>query len=294
MYNGIQSFVIYDPATGDTVEIYDLDANGTFFEQSEVGAGETGPTGVDRRRSQRSFFTAGFLASSAGSEIGQLRSWMESGTRVSMVALGPDQAVQWYETDRLVLKKRPFTAPVRGRGDVFDVSMERVGHGRHTIAQQANLLAHLGWNDPEATLAVGYTKEGSGTALFNSGVQELFSDTPGDGIYYDLVFPFRNARSFPGQSVTLSVDIEKLHTDTSSANIRIEAKNFAGSTLATSTNDVSATGRDDVSRVFNPSILTYSYRIWVLRVPTGVTGNADIEVKDPAVHVNGDTTYREY
>ena len=294
MYNGIHSFVIYDPSTGDTVEIFDLDANATFFDQEEIGAGETGPTGVDRRRSQRSLFNAGFLAASDGADVGQLRSWMEAGTRVSMCAIGPSQAVQWYETDRLVLKKRPFTAPVRGRGDVFDLTMERVGHGRHNISQQANLLAHLGWNDPEASLAVGYTKEGSGTALFNSGIQELLSDTPGDGIYYDMVFPFQNARSFPGQSVTLSVDVEKLHVDTSNMSIRIDARSFAGSTLATSTKDVSSTGRDNVARAMSAAFAVYSYRIWVLRVPTGVTTNSDIEVKDPSVHINGDTVYRQF
>ena len=86
--DGISVIAVYDPVTGDSVEISKPIANTFEFSRVDFDTGELSPTGGRLYQGDSSSCSFSFLDPD-GSVSYQLRSWKEARTRVSMVAVGP-------------------------------------------------------------------------------------------------------------------------------------------------------------------------------------------------------------
>jgi len=285
-WNGITYVALGDPATGNFVEFTDLTGD-LFYETVPVGVGETGPTGSPLQPSDRSVCRFSFLPSD-GLKLNQMRQWMNNQTRVHLFALGPGQAIVWNEADPIHMMRRPVTGFVRGRSDVWDVTIERRGHGRHDIHGGVSLLAKNGWHEGSVSgLANGYTHFEPGTGVstpsFASGEQANLADEL-SGIYYDVFCPIQ-AISFDFE---FSVHGTVLHPTTSTFKFQRQWLENDLTVINTSFKDPSSVGRDSINITSAPTD-AFWLRLWIMIQPTATLGSQS--VKDPACRVDGETTY---
>jgi len=291
--NGIRAVAIYDPVTGTSVQIAKVVANTFDFTKQPLGLGERGPMGNVLDQADSSACRFQFIDD--GTIANQLYTWRSARTRVSMVAVGHSVCVQWYEKDHFVLRRNSLSGMAQGRGDIYTFEMVREGHGKHSIYQQANLLAHLGglgqtsWQEEGSTeLAKGYTSTGAGTALWVdlTESQSITHNAPDHGIYADIVFPV----NLTGIGLTLSADIVETHTDTSTSTVRIEGKQFGGATEISSEVD-SSSSRASTTLSMGTGNTVYTIRVLPVLTPTGVTTSDDVIGGYPALRVDGGTTF---
>ena len=284
--DGISVIAVYDPVTGDSVEISKPIANTFEFSRVDFDTGELSPTGGRLYQGDSSSCSFSFLDPD-GSVSYQLRSWKEARTRVSMVAVGPSVAVQWYEKDHISITPSTLGGMIRGRGDRWDFEIRREGHGSHAIYKRANLLSHLDWIDSDSdNIADGYTSTAASVS-FASGVQTVSDLSATVGIYADVIFPIKSIGS-----LVLSSNITELHSQSGQAQIRAQQLSFAESTLGTSNSNFSSTGRQSVT-ISNLDNNIYKIRVYPIVTPTGTTLTGSCSASDPALRLDGSTAYTQ-
>lgn len=230
------------------------------------------------------------LASADVSGVTQVETWMTDFSDVELVGITPDHLVQWYNPSRLTGTEMLDTTETNLAE--HEVSMVQDGGDQqsHDVYITRNGLLFLapengGWADTDSSgVADGYTATDLTGTAFTSGVQEFYVDT-GDGsgsINATLPFPI------DGVTVTLSANHTQIHDDGSQA-IRIEALDSSGSQIDFTDKSVSSTGRK-FAELTTPSD-TYELKVYPARV-TGVSANTTkAKVKDPALRVDGGTSY---
>jgi len=286
--DGISVVSVYDPDTGDTIEINKIIANTFDFSKLDMVTGELSPSGGVLYKGDSSSCSFSYLDPD-GSITYQLETWKVARTRVSLVAIGPSVVVQWYEKDHISVNPSSLGGVTRGRGDMHDFAISREGHGTHQIYKRANLISHLGWIDSDSNnIADGYTNT-STSPSFSSGAQAVADASPSVGIYADIVFPY--VSNMP--SLTLSVNITDLHSETSSAQFRLEQLNFAGSGVGSNViSHPTATGRTSLTMSSFHADL-YKLRVGPIMTPSTITLTQDCASKDPALRVDAGTTYTQ-
>jgi hypothetical protein len=283
---GILAASVYNPADGTSVQIRKISAGSFDFSQTDADY-ERSPTGS--RLGQADVSRCGFEFLDDGAAYRTLRDWQDERTRVSLVAIGRSVAIQWYETDLLDIRPVSMGGAIAGRADRYAFELLREGHGRHAIYKQQNLLGHLRWRDLDSSgIADGYTSTGTATFAWDSvnGEQDITGSSAGAGIYTDIVFPIG-----AGFSLRASSEATALHVDTTSAHMSIEARTFGGSSLATSVGVTSGVGRFSTDRATLAT--AYVYRVMPGRIPTGVSGSGTVSVAEPALRVDGQSTYTQ-
>lgn len=293
---GIRAVVVYNPATGGTVQIPNIVARSFEFSKVPYDTGERSPMGASVEQSDSS--SVGFeFVDTDGSLWQALDALRLARTRVSLIAVGSTVCVQWYEADHFTITRLPLGGAMVGRGDVYSFEMTREGHGRHAIYQQANIIAHVaghgasGWSYVSGGVATGYTSVGSGTLswLTNDNAQQIETNTPLEGIYTEVVFPLQ----LDGYALRFSSEIFNSHADNDLARVEMRFYNFADSQL--SVNSVQA----DVSRVgislsAAASTALYKIRVYPLLTPTGVTTTSFTAARYPALRVDGSDDYVDH
>ena len=264
---------VYDPATGTAVEISKPIANTFEFSRVDFDTGELSPTGSRLYQGDSSSCSFSFLDPD-GSVSFQLLAWKKARTRVSMVAIGPSVAVQWYEKDHISISQSTLGGMIRGRGDRWDFEIRREGHGAHSIYRQANLLGGLGWDDANSdNVPDGYTSflPGTGSTAFNFGSDyslQLNADEL-SGVYYDVVLPFATTKL----TMRLTAEATELHTSSSTYRIQTQWLNFAGTALDTTITTVSSLGLVSGSPADQTALSApYALRCWPIIMPTSNSG----------------------
>lgn len=288
---GVRHVVVYNPANGDTVQVSKIAANTFSFVQEPLGLGESSSTGVVFDQADISVCRFEFFDSD-GTIYNQLDSWREARTRVSLIATGFGQNVQWNEKDHFIIKRAPFGGMADSRGDKYIFELRREGHGRHMIYQQTNLLAHLGgtgaaWTEETGTgVAKGYTATGAGTLSWVSpDTQQIQHSAADEGIYADIIFPVQ----LSGYTYTFSVNVVTLHSDTSETKAKIAAYDFAGTELSSTSTEFTSTGVG--SMTLTPTGAVHRLRVHPLLTPSGVTTFQAAATKFPCLRIDGSTTY---
>jgi hypothetical protein len=284
--DGILAASVYNPADGTSVQIRKISAGSFDFSQTDADY-ERSPTGS--RLGQADVSRCGFEFLDDGAAYRTLRDWQDERTRVSLVAIGRSVAIQWYETDLLDIRPVSMGGAIAGRADRYAFELLREGHGRHAIYKQQNLLGHLRWRDLDSSgVADGYTSSGTATFAWDSvnEQQDITGSSAGAGVYTDVIFPI-------GAGFTLrpSVNIDARHPDTSSAHVSIDARTFAGSSVASLISVAGSDGRNAFNRTTLDTV--YFYRLFVGQVPTGVSGSGTVSVSYPALRVDGANTYTQ-
>lgn len=272
------------------VPIPNLNAASFRFEQGPYDSGEVGPHGNPRWRSDAS--SCGFEFVDDGTAAETLRLWMNTGVRVSLVAIGLAKCIQWYERDHFTVYPIPLQGAATGRADLFRFDINRQGHGRHNIHNRQNLLSHVGtfgtggWSDTTANnLVDGYNSTSGPTYAFASGVQSTTHDAADHGPYVDIVLPVRLA----SLSLVYFSEVTALHAQVSNATVRVDQRNFAGTQVATKETSPGATGRTTVT--FTPDADLYTLRLWPGQTPGGISVSGTVSCKDPGLRVDGGTAY---
>jgi len=293
---GIRAVVVYNPATGGTVQIPNIVARSFEFSKVPYDTGERSPMGASVEQADSS--SVGFeFVDTDGSLWQALDALRLARTRVSLIAVGSSVCVQWYETDHFTITRLPLGGAMVGRGDVYSFEMTREGHGRHAIYQQANLIAHVAgvgggaWKEGSGNLAEGYTHTGTGTLAWVSltngqGVTHNAADA---GIYVDIIFPLK----ISGYTITLNSTINDTHSDTATAKIRLLGEDFSSVSVA---NAVTEAG----SGVRSASISTasgtdlYKIRVYPILTPSGVSGSDQVNASYPVVRVDSSTDFVQH
>jgi hypothetical protein len=147
--SGLRKASWYNPDTGRVVQANDIAEDGEFYTRAIEDPDDQTPTGESPYAGDESYCELMVFDMSL---LPQLKAWQESDTRISMVAAGVQQNIQWYERDLVNVK--PVYPVAAGRRNHINVVMERTGHGAHDIYGHVNLLAHLGttadpWTDSD-------------------------------------------------------------------------------------------------------------------------------------------------
>ncbi len=119
----------------------------------------------------------------------QLQEWSRANTRLSAVAAGVQQNLQWYERDRTSIIDQTMYGQ-RGKINKFLVRMTRRS-AYPKIYSNVNLYAYLGWQDADGDgLADGYYSRALGVVSFQNGIQSLtFPNTATADFGAEVVFP---------------------------------------------------------------------------------------------------------
>ena len=289
--SGYVAASFYDPATGTVVQINEENLERLDFNQSELEPDQSDPTGGHPfvgHLSELELETWDF------SGISQLQEWARSDARISMVAAGVEQNIQWYETDRVSVSLNPKSEA--GQANTYIVRMRREGHGVHDIYNDVNLLNPYGWrgsDDDSDNVPDAYTSSLSLPAWNDSdgdGVKERFGGFGAtDGGKYtlgrDVVFPVA------GHTLTLSTSIGVLHED-GDTGIEIVARNRGGSALQTQLQTFDATGRHSTSIELPP--FTYEVTARPVIVQSVTTQATKVQIADPALRIDGSTRFAQH
>lgn len=238
------------------------------------------------------------LRSADVDDLSQGDTYQSGQTGVKLVGIVGDFFVLFHQDTRIrVAERLDVTTPNLAEAD-YMMRREGGGRGGHGAIITRNLLTYLqeedssgnlagGWADTDSdNIADGYTATDTTSESFSSGVQEFFVDT-GDGsgsINVTVPFPLDNIK------VTLSANHTQVHDDGSQA-IRIEALDSNGSVLSGGTSDtsVSSTGRKHADLTTPTG--THQLKLYPARVTSVSANNSKAKVKDPALRLNGSTTY---
>lgn len=294
-FDGVRAVVVYDPATGTTAQIPDIAAETFSFSKLRYDSGERAPTGDPLSQSDHSRCSFRFI-DSVGSIYKQLAKWENARTRVSMCVFGVSRNVQWYETDLIRVERPTLGGITRTRSDQFDFVIERKGHGRHAIYDNVNLLAYINgigedsWQNNSGT-AKGYTSLGSGTLSWDLGdnSQSIDHNAEDAGIYVDIVWPFQ----LDNLDMTLTTNIVDLHSQTNTAKFELISRNFAGTEIANTALEPTATGRAKLTHSLSSSIALYTLRVVPIATPSGISILNIVEGKEPALRTDGKNTFTD-
>ena len=281
---GILAASVFNPADGTWVPITKIPSGSFDFSQTDADY-ERSASGS--RLGQADVSRCGFEFLDDGTIYSALRAWQDTRTRLSLVAIGPSLAIQWYETDLIDVRPVSMGGAVSGRADRYAFEIYREGHGRHAIYKQQNLLAHLGFVDADADeLADGYEQSAAFTVNFDdaNGEQDLTSGTAGHAVYATIAFPIGEGFSF-----RMSSNITALHSNTSSATISLQRLPYNLGSFNESDATPTATGRSGVTLASGSA--SYWLRARIMEVPAAVAGSGTMSCKEPALRVDGQDIY---
>lgn len=277
--SGYKAISFYNSDDGTTVQIGEAALERVDFSQQEMEPDKTDPSGGSPYvgdLSELEVETWDFAGRS------QLETWSKNNTRIAVVAIGVQGNVQWYNRDRVSISASPKSE--RGQANTFVISMRRRGQGEHNIYDNVNLLQFKGWEDADSdNVPDDYAANSLSSMAFTGGVFEAFGSTSTSS-YLSGGLPMPVA----GVTVTLSVDVVQLHAD-GDTRIRIIERDFAGSTLSTSTTTATSTGRVKTSLTTSPNVYDILVRPVLLDNVTSQT--TKVRVKDPAFRIDGSDQY---
>ena len=260
MKAGIQKVSVYDPATGDVVQINNVNPDAEFADgvfEVEDGKGRILFGGKDPVFEFMSFDLAGFA---------QLETWMEDETPVRLVTLGIEQHILWYESSLITVRKN-YGAQVAGRNG-YTVKIQSKG-GTPNILMGTNILNMVnGWLDFDTdNEADNYEVSGSISADdFSANVQTLVTSGSQTGVAFRtdtfIIYPIANAK------MQISSRVDTL-TNGSVLIIEAEIQNFASGSLADESALLSVN-----FKLFTTPASTYKIRCNVLKGNTDGSLNA--------------------
>jgi len=288
----ISKFGIINETPSPSVRAFQADVeSGDITEASfrEGMSNDEDPEGVPYIGGMASEIAFGGLDQSPKS---QAETWSFNQTPVQMVAVTPDLFIQWYSAQRLLTDQSIDVTQVNLEAGMYMMTREGGDHTSHNVYVSRNGLLYLaptsgGWDDSDSSgVADGYTTADLNGTAFSSAVQEFYVDT-GDGsgsLYVDVPFPVDNVE------VTLSAEHTQIHDDGDQA-IRIEALDGSKSLIGSNFSDVgvSSTGRKHAD-LTTPSG-TYYLRCYPARVTSVSANTSKAKVKNPALRVDGSSTY---
>lgn len=140
------------------------------------------------------------------------------------------------------------------------------------------------WGDADSDgVANGWSKVGTGTLTFSSGVQTIEVDENTASLEREIIYPF------PGQNLTFSVEVTA-YTNAAqlTRTLDVEYINAAGTTISTDTETFTGTGIKSTTNEVPASTHSIKFRVEVTE--TG-TGSADISFKNPSLRNDGSTVY---
>lgn len=278
----------YKPSDGTTYQIDGTniapDSEGYKNSASKVGASK----GNERVKTRVHTFVirhndSTFQSNFTGDADADNRAW-----RIAWAEFGAFGL--WSETSRVIVDEEKTELDPESE-DVYAYTLSvRVVSTNAAIGRGQNLLyayaktqgRDSAWQDSDSdNLADGYTEVGTiTTKTFTSGVQTIEGST--GAIAIQKVVPF------PVTGVTLTSSMLWNTVGAYSENQRLTFRNFAGSSLDSNQENVSATGRASQS-LLSPSN-TYDVLVQYLRVDS-IGGATSVSGQDPAVRLNSLTDY---
>ncbi len=185
---------LYDPATGDRVQINDIDHNisGLGFEEilNEVSSS----------KSQSGWDVMFNIGSTDTTGVAQIEQWVEHKTPLNAVVAG-DKNVQWYEGVPLINYKRAPEADRRSGDERWSASLSFAGGYNMQIYNNVNLLHQTnvagkkvtGFVDNDGDEIADNLVFASGNSVnFDNGIQTILCSAAGNAYTYiksSLVFP---------------------------------------------------------------------------------------------------------
>ena len=288
--SGLRKASWYNPDTGTVVQANDLAEDGEFYTRAIEDPDDQTSTGESPYAGDESYCELMVFDMSL---LPQLKAWQENDTRISMVAAGVQQNIQWYERDLVNVK--PVYPVAAGRRNHINVIMQREGHGAHDIHGNVNLLSHLGttadpWTDADGNgFPDGWENRYSpwDNTFFGSDTFEGHAPTNGakTAVNINLTFPVA------GVSVTLSSKITKIHDD-GLQRLRILDKDYSGSNLSIHDNNLSSTGPKTIGIETGDN--SYSMIVHPLMVQDATAQNTKAGVKEPSLRVDGSDKFVSY
>ena len=204
--SGFQAASFYDPDSGTVVQINAEDLSGEAeFSKEEVEPDQKDPTGGWPYVGHECTLE---VPTYAFEGFDQLKTWAESGARISAVVAGAQQNVQWYERDRVRVTQEPAVGAL-GQTQRYVIRMTRVSP-HPAIYQRVNLLSFNPWgrdrdgdsvvdgyNVTDADPALSGTKQalnenGNGTGVFATDPGEVIFPIEGVRLTMSITFPFSN------------------------------------------------------------------------------------------------------
>lgn len=295
--SGVQAFSVYDPSTGTTVQVDGKYVETFDFTQERGGSeGPESPTGANVSAGDMSEVEIVFTDVAGRS---QLDTWKSNDTPVSLVAAGEASAIQWYETDIISELEEQPVYDEHATLNRVRLRMVREGHGTHKIYHGTNLLRvanhqvgstylNDSWQDSDNDgVADGYNEIAGGSNLsFSSNEQSI--DTPSSGF---VDFQTTDNLQFPidGIALKLSINYTQVHSS-DPVRVRLEEEDFGGSTLSTSDNSTSSTGRLSTSLTTSSNVYDLLPKVmWA-----GFSSTETIKAEDPALRLDSSDQYAEY
>jgi hypothetical protein len=288
--SGLRKASWYNPDDGTVVQANNIAEDGEFYTRAIEDPDDQTPTGESPYAGDESYCELMVFDMSL---LPQLKAWQESDTRISMVAAGVQQNIQWYERDLVNVK--PVYPLAAGRRNHINVVMERIGHGAHDIYGHVNLLAHLGttadpWVDEDGDgSAEGYGVYSATNLQFSSNTQQF--DTLSDGS--DLIIQVNENLQFPieGQEVTFSAEHTSVHPSETN-NIYLRQDSFGFSTLHSKENSFISTGRHLLQLKTKSNMFYFS----IIRPMYVLQSNSEetVKLKFPVLRVDGSEKYVSY
>jgi len=284
--SGLRKASWYNPDDGTVVQANDIAEDGEFYTRAIEDPDDQTPTGESPYAGDESYCELMVFDMSL---LPQLKAWQESDTRISMVAAGVQQNIQWYERDLVNVK--PVYPVAAGRRNHINVVMERTGHGAHDIYGHVNLLAHLGttidpWTDADNDgVADDFEIAGLQSPSFNNNKQSFVSN-PNSGVNV-----FRSFIDFPIEGVEISFRLENLSVDNDSNHtVEVRGRSYGYNLLRT----FSITAQVGVNNlVINLPSNHYVFGCRLVNL-NDVTSESGIEIRHPAVRVDGSDKYVSY
>lgn len=241
------------------------------------------------------------------SDVSQMAMWMTDRTDVQFVAVGPQKVIQWYEPHFLRTRQETNVDvgnvdPLHGLmsyqgGDGTDGTGTIVGYpnGSHRIYASRNALHALAYDAEHSILDTAgngepdgydYTDGTLSGEAVSAGVYEAFGPTDGSvaerGV--DLLMPIED------QTWTLSAQVQQEHADGDTA-IRLAALDKSGSVIGSAEDITQSSGTGRISAEITTPTDTYTLRAVILRINNATAQSAKAQVTEPALRVDGGTSY---
>lgn len=294
--SGIQALSFYNPDDGTVIQVDKEDlSNEIAFTSREAEPDEKDPTGGHPFAGDYSELEVPIYNFDG---IATLKNWSKNDVRISMVAAGLQQNIQWYERDRISIENKLIIGQ-SGRLNKFVLKMRRKGQGQHDIHGKVNLLDHRGWRGSDENsdgFPDGYDDNGAWTS-------PAFTDADGDGIaeQFAAYGPIDGSSAvlrisklpFPiaGIDVAQSLLVNQLHDD-GITKAQLLPKNFNSSILEVNESTFASTGRKSVSGTTPPETFYIQSNILVVTGATAQTAKA--AMADPALRVDGKNEFAQY
>jgi len=253
--NGIHTLSFYNPLNGTTVQVNNIKNNQGELVVARPYEDELNPRGEVQYAGDENIIEVAIYSQTA---IDQLIAWAKAGVGVRVVGAGDGPNLQWYETTKLVV--RQVNSFVAGTKKFAIVRMVKSGAGLQ-IFNNVNLLGYLGWADVDLNgLADGYSSRLEGGAAastaFATNIQDFNVTTAGSNT------AIRRVLNFPIAGIPFTMSYNRVNT--ASALERIDASNFAGTSLLAQSEIASTTTGIKTSTLVSPAS-SYSLTLDFLR-----------------------------